>query len=378
MRIGIDARFYGPEGTGIGRYVEKLLENLEILDQKNDYFVFLRKANFFLYNPKNPLFQKIKADARWYSVKEQIIMPAALSGKKLDLVHFPHFNIPLLYSGKFVVTIHDLTISDFSSKDSSTSKAPLRLTKQAMYNLTIRAAVKRAEKIFTPSNFVKKEIVKKLNIKSEKIIVTYESAEDFSLGKKFSEGKIKEVFAKYSIREPFIVYVGTAYPHKNIGRLLEGFQKTQSEIKLVFVSEFNPFTEKVRNKVREMGLAERFVATGSIPDKDLGVLLQKAICLVQPSLSEGFGLPGLEAMESLCPVVCSEKSSLPEIYGESALYFNPMDIEDIAEKIDKIYSSKELRNKLKSLGKEQAKKYSWKVMAQKTLQTYEEVYEKTK
>src|SRR3989344_2347227 len=136
-RIGIDARFYGPEGTGIGRYVEKLLENLELLDQKNDYFVFLRSSNFHIYNPKKPNFIKIKADAHWYSVKEQIIMPAILVKEKLDLVHFPHFNAPLLYPGKFVVTIHDLTKSNFGSSTSSTRIAPVYFTKQSFYKITM-------------------------------------------------------------------------------------------------------------------------------------------------------------------------------------------------------------------------------------------------
>lgn len=178
-RIGIDARFYGPEGTGIGRYVEKLLENLELIDQKNEYFVFLRTSNFHLYNPKNPNFTKIKADARWYSVKEQVIMPAILVKEKLDLVHFPHFNVPLLYPGKFVVTIHDLTKSNFGSSAASTKIAPVYLTKQNIYKLTLRQAVTRAKIVFTPSQYVKTQLVTNMKVDSKKIAVTPEGADEF-------------------------------------------------------------------------------------------------------------------------------------------------------------------------------------------------------
>src|SRR3989344_4463888 len=112
MKIAIDARFYGPEGTGIGRYLENLLRELEKIDSINQYTVLLRKNNFDLFNPKGANFKKILTDARWYSVKEQILVPAVLSKIKPDLVHFPHVNIPLLWGGKFVVTIHDLTKTD--------------------------------------------------------------------------------------------------------------------------------------------------------------------------------------------------------------------------------------------------------------------------
>src|SRR4030066_1638245 len=113
MKIALDARFFGPEGTGIGKYVEKLLENLEQLDSQNKYYIILRKSNFPLYNPKTANFEKVLVDAAWYGVKEQILLPAVLARLKPDLVHFPHFNIPLLYPGKFVVTIHDVTKSEF-------------------------------------------------------------------------------------------------------------------------------------------------------------------------------------------------------------------------------------------------------------------------
>ena len=113
MKIGIDARFLGPMSKGLGRYAERLVENLEKKDKKNEYVVFLRKENWDYYTPKFSNFKKVLADYRWYSLKEQIMMPIAIWKEKIDLMHFPHFNIPIFSPTKFVTTIHDLILLRF-------------------------------------------------------------------------------------------------------------------------------------------------------------------------------------------------------------------------------------------------------------------------
>ena len=113
MLIGIDARFYGSIGKGLGRYTQKLIENLEKTDQENRYVVFLRKENFDEYQPQNPNFKKVLADYRWYSFAEQLFFPRLLRKYNFDFVHFPHFNVPLLYRKKFIMTIHDLILIHF-------------------------------------------------------------------------------------------------------------------------------------------------------------------------------------------------------------------------------------------------------------------------
>lgn len=174
MRIGIDARFYSLT-AGIGRYTEKLIEDLEKIDNRNDYFVFLTKLGFDQYSPGNSNFHKVLADDRWYSFKEQILFPFRLYKAKLDLVHFLHFNVPLLYFGKFVVTIHDLTQRNLT-KESSKLPFLFFYFKKLLYFLVIRRSLNRAEKIIAVSNFTKKEIVKYYKIDPKKIIVIYESA----------------------------------------------------------------------------------------------------------------------------------------------------------------------------------------------------------
>lgn len=379
MRIGIDARFFGPDGTGIGRYVEKLLENLEELDKENEYFIFLRKSNFPLYNPKNKNFTKITVDAHWYSLKEQVIFPAALKKLKLDLVHFPHFNIPLLYSGKFVVTIHDLTKTKFGRDATANKSLHYYLPRQSVYKFTVSQAIARAESILVPSDYVKKEILKLTASNSKRIRVTYEAADDF-IDETFSvsEGKVKELYSKFSIAEPFILYVGNNFTYKNIEVVIDALLKIDQSIKFVCISPHNKFLERLTSKALAIGVKDSLITPGFLPDEDLKTLFSRALCFVFPSLSEGFGLPGLEAMAVGCPVVAAKSSSLPEIYGQAALYFKPKSSQDLAEKINFLFKNTKQRAKMIADGKEQVKKYSWKKMAQETLAIYNEIYGSSK
>ncbi|MCH7758779.1 glycosyltransferase [Patescibacteria group bacterium] len=175
MRIGIDARFYGPESKGIGRYSQKLITHLEKFDQENEYFIFLRQENFDLYHPSNQKFHKVLADYPWYSLKEQIFFPFKLAQLNLDLVHFLHFNVPLGYRGTFIVTIHDLIHGQLSRKASTLSFLVFYF-KKLVYFLVINRAIKKAQKVITVSLFSKKMIIKKYKINPEKVIVIYEAA----------------------------------------------------------------------------------------------------------------------------------------------------------------------------------------------------------
>lgn len=376
MKIVIDARFLGPEGTGIGRYTEKLLENLQVLDKINDYWVVLRSSNFDLFQPINPNFRKVIADARWYSVKEQLVIPKLLLAIKPDLVHFPHFNIPVAYRGKFVVTIHDLIKSDFADKSATTRMPLVYWTKHFVYERVIRQAAGRAKRIIVPTNTIKDKVVSRLGTNPDKISVTYEAADEkfFRWGEgKLSPEKAQEVLKKYHISKPFIIYVGNAYPYKNLDRLLLALKLLPLKLSLVNPSARSVFYEKLADQARSEDLTDRVILPGYVSDEDLSILYRSAESYVFPTLSEGFGIPALEAMASGLPVVCSDIPVLKEVCGDNALYFDPHDEKDMAEKINLILSDKKLRAALIKEGLERAKQFSWRKMAAQTLRVYEEV-----
>lgn len=376
MKIVMDARFLGPEGTGIGRYIGKLLENLEEVDKKNDYWVVLRSSNFDLYNPKNPNFRKVIADARWYGFKEQFLVPRILLSLKPDLVHFPHFNVPVAYLGKFVVTIHDLIGSEYRSTESTTRAPLVYWAKHFIYERVVRQAVGRAEKVIVPTNTIKDKVSKQLSISADKIAVTYEAADEkfFTWGedKSLLTRKSEDIFKKYGVKSPYLVCAGNAFPYKNLDRLLESLSYLPKEMSFVNPSPKSAFQDRLREKAEKLGVGKRLILPGFVTDEELSVLYHNAVAYVMPSLSEGFGLPALEAMASKLPVIISDIPVLREVCGDNVLYVDPNNPQDIAEKIKKLMSDQDLRQRLINEGLERVRQFSWRKTAAQTLQVYEE------
>ena len=378
LRIGIDARFAGPEGTGLGKYTEKLILNLTKIDKKNEYSIFLRSKNWnFFRLPQN--FKKILADIKWYSKEEQLKLSGIFSKERLDIVHVPHFNVPVLYRGKFVVTIHDLIHHQFSEQSTSTKNFLMFKIKRAAYKTIIYSAVRRAAKIIVPSNFVKKQVIGAFKINPDRIAVTYEAAEE----EYFQTGNWKQetgnLLKKYGIETPFIIYVGNAYPHKNLERLLDAVKILTTNYQLpttnlVIVCPRDVFSERLNAEIAKRNLESQVTLCGYLESKDLKLLFDYAEAYVFPSLSEGFGIPGLNAMAANIPVICSNIPTLKEIYQDAALYFDPHSPQDIANKIKKVLADAKTRMDLVEKGIERVKKYSWQKMACQTLDVYESVF----
>jgi glycosyltransferase involved in cell wall biosynthesis len=370
MRIGIDARFYGPTRTGPGRYTQKLVDYLQEIDDKNDYVVFLRKDNWDEFQPKNPRFRKVLADYRWYSLAEQIFMPWKIKKENVDLMHYPHFNIPMLHPGKFVVTIHDLIITHFPTRRATKLGPVLYKAKQTGYKIVIWMAAKRAKKIITVSQFSKQEIVKHFKIRDEKVAVTYEACD----APRQAVGDFSEIAPRYNINKPFLLYVGNTYPHKNLERLVIAFKKLREEekidVQLVLVGKRDYFSERLEKMVKEKGIADNVIFTGFITDQELPLFYRSAMLYVFPSSIEGFGLPPLEAMSYGLPVLSSNAPCMPEILGDAAKYFHPDEISDIVQVLKKAILDRNLQEDLRAKGSEHIKQYSWKAMVEKTLSIY--------
>lgn len=377
MRIGIDARLWGPYGRGVGRYVQNLVTNLEKSDRKNEYVIFLRKGSYDLYHPRNKNFHKVLADVGWYGIEEQLALPGIFASQNLDLLHVPHFNVPIMYKGKLVVTIHDLTMLKFGGRETSTLSLPSYLLKRMGLRLIISSAVSRASAIITPSQFVREDVAKNFGISPKKIFVTYEAGNLVGKERTDRERKVENVLGKYRITKPYFLYVGGFYPHKNVDRLVEAVkilnEKIRQQAQLVLVGGKDSFLEKTVRRALRTGALKYITLTDYVTDADLIDLYREAEAFVQPSLLEGFGLGSVEAMSLGVPVVQSNASCLPEIAGDAAFYFDPYDPKDMAEKLSRVLGDKALRQKLSTAGLKKAKEFSWEKMARETFEVYRQI-----
>lgn len=369
MRIGIDARFYGPKKQkGLGRYLQELISGLEAMETNCEFVIFLRSDNWDEYQSANIHFKKVLADYRWYTLAEQIMMPLKIWQAGVDLMHFPHFNIPIFCPTDFVVTIHDLILKHFPTRRAS-KLGPIRYRlKNWGYKLVIWLAVKRAKKIIAVSQYTKKDIINNFKIEANKIKVIYEGAPIWR--QKNTKFTGEALFKRFNISKPYLLYVGNAYPHKNLENLVLSFKKLTNnhdmDLQLILVGQIDYFYKRLRKFADDNGICEKIIFTDFVSDEDLLVLYHNAALYIFPSNYEGFGLPPLEAMTCGSPVVSSRASCLPEILGQAALYFNPADTDDIVDKVKQVLSNSKIKNELILQGYQVIKKYSWQKMAKET------------
>lgn len=368
-KIIIDGRMYNE--SGIGRYIRNLTAYLQLLDKENEYFILHLKKDFDRLRYQDN-FHKVLADFRWYGAGEQIKLLKLFKFLKGDLVHFPHFNIPIFYQGKFVVTIHDLIHQHFSMKRASTHGLVIYKLKHLGYRVTFMSALSKSLKILVPSNFVKNQLVSDWKVKTAKITVTPEGV-DANIVKQsqISNIRCQMLLKKLNVKAPYIFYVGNAHPHKNIEGLIRAFRELGGKypgLSLVLAGYDHYFWQKIKKENQFPGI----IFTGFVTDEELAVLYKQAECFVMPSLEEGFGIPILEAMSCFCPVVSSAAGSLKEVGGNAAIYFNPKNTEDMKGKIENILKSADLRKSLIAKGKIRANVFSWKKLARQTLEVYKQ------
>ncbi|MFA5127877.1 MAG: glycosyltransferase family 1 protein [Patescibacteria group bacterium] len=374
MKIGIDARMLGSKQGGIGRYIEQLVR--EFANEQHtpaplqrggdfEFVVFLRKENWDLV-AETPNIKKVMADIPWYGWREQLLLPEIIKREKVDLMHFPHWNIPLFYKGKFIVTIHDLLLLHYPTRAASTLGPISYFFKSIAHKIILRHAIYYSKKIIAPSEFTKNDILKNFKVKPEKIIVTLLAPMPAITQMADIDLKIQ-----YKITKPYILYVGVAYPHKNLEGLLEAWKIFCADhgniYQLVLAGRKNFFYERLEKMAENI---DGVIFTGFVPDDDLPTLYQHASLYVFPSFYEGFGLPPLEAMTYGVPVTSSNTTCLPEILGQAAAYFDPRDPSDMADTIWRCLIDSELRATLNKNGTQLIHNYSWKNTARATLDVY--------
>lgn len=364
FRIGIDCRLGGSRHAGIGRYIENLLLRLPLLAPEITWVFFYhdlkQKETWEPQLVSMTNVEWVRTDTSHYTLAEQWQLPELLKHAALDLLHVPHFNIPLAYRGPLVVTIHDLLWHEYRGPSVTTLPRWQYWLKYAAYRWVTSQAIKRAKAILVPAETIRDTVNRYYPHHLTKIFVTKEGvSQDF-----FIQGKKRTTVKKQ------LVYVGSLYPHKNLEVVIRALSKLP-EYQLLVVGARTVFQQQMRDLVTLYGVEAQVEFLGFVPDLELAELLYASTALVQPSLSEGFGLTGVEAMAAGVPVLASDIPIFREIYQDAAIYFDPQSPEAVAEAVHDLEKQDlaQLQQRLRQV----AAQYSWDNMAEETLGVYRRV-----
>jgi len=364
QHIVIDGRI---RRTSTGRYVDRLIEHLQDVDTFHRYTILLQPDD--PWKPKASNFHTVSCPYPQFSLNpvDEIKFTNQLYGLKPDLVHFTMTQQPLFYFGKIVTTSHDTTMYRFVRRGST--PLPLYKIKIGMYAFLVWWSHRKSNKVIVPTNTVAKEFIARQPFLANKTVVTYEASEPpLAVAAKKPDS--------VSTADRFIMYVGTAFPHKNLPSLIKAFNilhQKDPDLKLVIVGKHEKHYFELIEWAKDQPSYQSIIFTGFISDAGLKWLYLHCQTYVFASFSEGFGLPPLEAMAHGAPVVSSNASVMPEVYGDAAHYCDPHKPADIARAVSDVLGNGQLRQELIKKGHARLKTFSWRHMANQTLVVYKDV-----
>ncbi|MBI5555107.1 MAG: glycosyltransferase family 4 protein [Elusimicrobia bacterium] len=362
MNIAIDARTISNNKTGIGNYIKNICEKLPIIDKNNIYIYYQEKLRHSLKNI--PIVSVISRVL--YFLYDNLVFPFQLTLQKIDLYHNPAFMLPLVNFGyKKIITVNDLGFYTFGHDFAKGWHA-------RHMKMMLPLSIKRADKIVAISQATKNQVIDLFQVAPDKIVVTY-----LGVSEKYrvipSQIEVKEVLHKYRIEKPYILFVGTMDPRKNLVRLIKAFQnvkRQKNDLKLVIVGNKGELFSIELDKMVDSG---DIILTGYIGEEELVYLYNGASIFTFPSLYEGFGLPILEAMACGTPVITSNVYSMPEVAGEAAILVNPESTDEISAAINRLLQDEPFRKSLIEKGLRRVREFTWEKTAQSTLAVYKEV-----
>jgi len=381
MKIAIDSRAVNHNPTGIGYYIKNLVKWLYTIDSVNQYFCYLDpryKSGLNSFPPRGVI--RLDAEVGPPSsltnrisriLWERFYLPIQLKKDTIDLYHGASGRLPLLkLNTSFVVTIYDLI----------PYRIPWNYPNVLRFKFTLLESIQRVNKIIAISEHAKMDLVNTFHIPGEKIHVVYGGLED-RFGIMDSDLCKKYLKNTYGISREFILFVGSLEPKKNISRLIEAFSHIQKQFGrkyfLVLIGSRDLRYEEILKNIRETEMEEEVVLTGYVKDEDLPYFYNAASLFVFPSLYEGFGLPLLEAMACGLPIVASNRSSIPEVVDNAGVLFDPYNVQEMADTMEKVLSDENLRDDLRQKGLNRVKLFTWEKAARETLTVYEKAYRMT-
>lgn len=368
MNIVINAILFHDKPRGVGTYLNNLLYNLAEIDRENNYYIYYGSwmENYSFLQIKNENFKFIKSNTArnkvLRNIYQLIIFPIVCLRYKPDIIHIPDTS-PLLYKFRPTVsTIHDISEYIYPEKYSK--------IQSVFRKVIVKFQMKISDEIFTVSKFSKDNMIEIFNLYDEKIKVIPNGI-DFS---KFKSTLTNTYISKCGLLEDqYFLYVGEIEKTKNVGNALVAFSefiKEHKNYKFVICGKNGNDTNNIKSIIEDKNLNDNVIMTGYVSNHELIELYTNSFAFVFPSLFEGFGLPILEAMAVGTPVLCSNTSSLPEVSGDCAILFDPLNSSEIFNSMNKLYNNKDIRKEIIKKGMKNCEKYSWRDCALATLNEY--------
>ncbi|MCK4598765.1 glycosyltransferase family 4 protein [Candidatus Bipolaricaulota bacterium] len=371
MKIGINLLFLLPGIVGgTETYALSLLRALGQIDRQNEYMVFLNRESAELQLPPQSNFEAVicPVSAKIRAVRylwEQFVLPFQARTYRLDLLHSLGYVQPLRLPCKSVVTVPDLNFHNLCDF--------LPLVRRTVLRFFVSQSARRADHVLTISQASRNQIISILGVPAQKVTVAHLAAKE-TRARPVSFDVLRQ---KLHVQKPYILALSSLSPHKNMRRLIEAFaiirERGFVEERLILAGHPPRGKSSLDELVSRKSLGNCVRFTGYVSDEALASLYTHAELFVFPSLYEGFGIPVLEAFTYGTPVALSNATSLPEVAGDAASYFDPRNTEEIAGTIIHMLQDKALQARLVLKGKERARLFTWERSARRTLETYERV-----
>ena len=371
MRIGIEAqRIFRNNKHGMDFVVLEEIKELQKSDNRNDYFVFVAPGeDHCLHDSKNV--HIIEIGSNFYPLWEQFSLPRAVNQLNLDMLHCTSNTAPILCKIPMILTLHDIIFLEPRDK----SNKSLYQNMGWLYRrFVVPRILKKCKRIITVSEFEYNNIISKLHIPEEKMVMIYNGYNEW-----FKPVEDIELIYQQYIEEPgYFFFLGNTDPKKNTERTLIAYshylEKSNVKRKLLMADLESSFLDDIIERNHIENIKDYMVIPGYIKNADLPYVYNNAFAFLYTSLRESFGIPLLEAMACGTPVITSNTSSMPEIGGSEALMVNPQNADEITEKMLLLEEDNTIYQKQKEIGIRRAQQFSWKYTAEQLLTVYEDVY----
>lgn len=370
MRIGYDITPIGDQQSGVGNYTLYLLNHLTEVDASHEYLLLTHRTN---RPPGLPVSANCRAVVRQFPNRMlwmQCALPGTLRRSQAQVCHYTNSIAPLFSPCPYVVTIHDMTLSLLPGYH--------RWRKQILVRPLIPLVARRAQQIITVSQSARQDIIRLLHVPAERVVVIPEAAAP--LFRPAGMAEQQRVRAAYGLHTPYVLYVGTLEPRKNLVRLIRAWYDLRRRgvipQRLVIVGARGWQYQPIYREVQALGCADDILFTGHVPSNDLPGLYSAADAFAFPSLYEGFGLPVVEAMACGTPVLTSDTPALAEVAGAAALRVDAQHTAAIRAGLERLLTDSALHADLRQRGLQRADSFSWRTTALQTLQVYYQVVER--